>query len=111
MEYVANYANLFNTAGYGASAEMAWGEILSTHGEGPRLTSAKHDVVEGDSRRFRTKSGRASSRGPRGKGGIVVVVLVRNVPDYSAASLPSFSGEAQAGRFLEVACGVIIVGP
>ena len=32
MEYVVNYANFFHTAGYRASAEMAWGEILNTHG-------------------------------------------------------------------------------
>lgn len=66
MEYIANYTNFFHTAGYQASAAMAWGEILSTHGEGPRLTSAKHDVVEGDGRRFRTKTGGGSGRGLQG---------------------------------------------
>ncbi len=55
---LANCGNCFRVNCHRAAAEMAWGEILSTDGEGVRLDSAQHDVIDDAGRRFRTKSGR-----------------------------------------------------
>jgi len=42
---------------------------------GAALDSAQHDVVEGAGRRFRTKSGRASRRGPRGMASVALHIM------------------------------------
>ncbi len=63
MGGVCNWINFFHSLSH-RTASIAWGEILSTEGEGAALDSASHDVAEGAGRRLRRKSGRASKWGP-----------------------------------------------
>ena len=63
MEYVANYADFFQTGCLSGAASMAWGETPSIEGVGTSLTSAQHDMVDDAGRRFRRKSGMATRQG------------------------------------------------
>ena len=86
MEYVANYADFFQTGCLSGAASMAWGETPSTGARGqlsnphsmtwcgtpvkdPGRSAGPKIPGEERDRRFRTKGGRASRQGPRGMRG------------------------------------------
>jgi hypothetical protein len=72
-----------------AAAETAW-DVIQAQREGAPLDAEAHYVVQAPGRRFRTKSGRASRRGPRGmgKGWHKLIYLVPIRPPITAPLAP-----------------------
>jgi len=60
--------------------------------DGPAFDSAHHDVVQDAGRRFRTKCGRASRRGPRGIGGAYPARSSMSRDSYKGYHVPSYTG-------------------